>query len=647
MPTLDEPAIQTREPDEPAAREPVAGPSLPAPADLLRRWYAAGTARLRALGPFPGLMLLAVIAFAAFIPDPLPTAGLDNSWQAGLNLAREHGLRFGTDVLFTYGPWGFLDSPRAVSRVNLLAGTAFSICAVACGWLAFYGALRRRTSDRVAAVAAAWLVALAAASTTPSSILLIAATLAAIEYVGSGTAQRHGWVPAAVAGCAAFLIQVKFSEGLVLALVAAACVLFAPRRPVRRAAEVAAGFVVVTVLAWLLAGQHLGDLPRWLRGSWQVAEGYTDAMSQEIKPNVGGYLLMIAVILVVLGYLVRMVRAHRPKPTAGVLVIAALILYLGFREGFNRHDGSHQRYFFAFALPVLAWFLAQAGSRALRAGVLVAAVLLSAASWLPPEPRVALGKWSTQLQLLVDDGFRNDKLAAAKAVARGRYALSPQLQAAATGHPVTVDPTEINLAWAYDLDWRPAVIFQSYSAYSAPLDQRNADFLAGAGPDHEILRAAGTIDGRNWLWDPPRYVLTELCDYRAVMNDPKWLVLRRSVHRCSAPRELSRQPVAAGQAVPAPAVGADQVLMMSFRPDRPSLAVRAGRLLDKSFHPLMVSTGDHRYRLPRRLADGPLLAAVPLASGWPRQFGGGTAYRSVAFSEPGTLTFSVLDLTSA
>jgi hypothetical protein len=151
---------------------------------------------------------------------------------------------------------------------------------------------------------------------------------------------------------------------------------------------------VVTVLAWLLAGEQLGDLPRWLRGTWQVASGYTEAMSGEWMPNVGGYLLMVAVILAVLGYLARMARTSPPKPTAGVLVITALVLFLGFLEGFNRHDGWHQRYFFVYALPVLAWFLARAGSRAFRAGVLVAALLVSTARWLPPEPQLTTAKWA-------------------------------------------------------------------------------------------------------------------------------------------------------------------------------------------------------------------------------------------------------------
>src|SRR6266511_1432538 len=652
MPTMNGSATQTEASDEPVARGQVARRRLRALPDRLpgsERLYSAIAARLRGLRSFPGLMLLVCVALAAPIASPLPTPGLDNSWKTGLNIARQHGLKFGSDVVFTFGPWGFLDYPLAVSRVNLVAGSVFAIFAVACGWIAFYGALRRRASEPVAAVAAAWLVTLATVGMPPSTILLAAATLAAMEYVGSSSSgDRHGWVPAAAASCSALLVQVKFSEGLVLGLIALACLIFAPRRPVRRAGEAIVGFVVISLLAWSAAGQQLGDLPSWVRGSVQVAGGYTDAMAKESKPNVGGYVLMIAVALVVVGYLARMALTRSRKATLGVLTVAALILLLGFRQGFDRHDGSHQRYFFALALPVLAWFLASARSLVFRAATLAVVVLLAAVSWLPTEPHTAVARGSMQLQLVVDGKFQANELGAAKAAARNRYALSPQMRAAVTGHPITIDPTEINLAWAYNLDWRPAVVFQTYSAYSAELDQRNADFLADAAPDQEILRSPTSIDGRNPLWDPPRYVLTELCDYRVEMSDTRWMLLRKSENRCSAPGLLSRRWVAAGQPVTPPKVGADQVLVMSFRADRPGLQVRLGRLLDKSFHPLTVTTLDgHRFRLPRGLADGPLLVNVPKATGWPTRFGGSTVYRSVAFSEPGTVTFSVIDLTGS
>ena len=39
---------------------------------------------------------------------PTPIIGLDPSWNAGLYMAVHRGLAFGTQIIFTYGPLGFL-----------------------------------------------------------------------------------------------------------------------------------------------------------------------------------------------------------------------------------------------------------------------------------------------------------------------------------------------------------------------------------------------------------------------------------------------------------------------------------------------------------------------------------------------------------
>jgi len=102
--------------------------------------------------------------------------------------------------------------------------------------------------------------------------------------------------------------------------------------------------------------------------------------------------------------------------------------------------------------------------------------------------------------------------------------------------------------------------------------------------------------------------------------------------------------VQAGQQVSVPTAEGDSVVTMSFVPSQPNLAVRLGRLVDKSFHPLTVTADGTRFRLPRALADGPLVVNLPLSTGWPAGYGGGTDYRTVSFSEPGQVRFSIIKL---
>src|SRR5690348_1917570 len=63
------------------------------------------------------LFLLACIVDV--LPGPLPvmTRFQDDHWAAFLNLAFLAHRQFGTDVVFTYGAWGFLVHPRDVAGI--------------------------------------------------------------------------------------------------------------------------------------------------------------------------------------------------------------------------------------------------------------------------------------------------------------------------------------------------------------------------------------------------------------------------------------------------------------------------------------------------------------------------------------------------
>jgi hypothetical protein len=622
------------------------------------------------LAGVPAVLLLICVALVAPMGAITPEAGLDPSWRTALNLAPGQGLSFGPDLVFTLGPWGFLDHPHATSRANLVLGTVFAVLAVGVAWLAFFYLIRRVTTVNRAAVAAAGLVALIAQANTMSAVLLMATGALALNYLGTARLPaRHCWLPSAIAVEAALLTQVKFSVGVVLTAIAVVCVAFGPGRKAWQAVAAGLSWLLGAALAWLLAGQSLADYPGWFAGSVQIAAGYTEAMALEDKPNVVPYLLLGAVVAVIAGYFVRAWRAEGFAGTAGVLLVSLLLLYLGFKEVGGRHQPGRQAFFYLTAAPVLAWFLAaagkpaggwaggsagkpartstggSAGNPAFRAAVLAVTVLLAARDWLPAEPSRAMAAWADRVQVVVDAEYQKATLAQAQRQARQAYLLSDQLRAAVADHPVAVDSFESSLAWAYDLNWRPVPVFQTYAAYTAVLDQRNADALHRAPADQRILRSAvGSIDGRNPLWDSPRYVLAELCGYRAQLSDPSWLLLRKSSDRCRPATALPARTLARGVRTEVPEVGPDQLLVMSFTPRAVSPLVRLGRLADKSFHPLTVSCGQASYRLPRALAGGPLSVKLPAVAGWPAGYLGNFSCPTVAFSEPGSVRFSAIPL---
>jgi len=620
--------------------------STGAEAQRASRWSARAEPIRRRLpdwGAVEWLSLFLTVYLSAPAYSLTPATGLDPSWTAGLALARRDGIDPGPDLMFTYGPWGWLNHPLALNRLDLLVATGFGALAAALAWVAVRRALLRGLSRRWATILAAAVVLLM----VPVNAASIAVFVGVATLVLLHVAERRPFGLAAAVGfpaAAAFLLQLKFSEGTVLtAVVAVACVVCA--RPWPRALVAVASWLATTLVAWLVVGGSAADLPRWVRLSFDVARHYSDAMSLEEEPNTFAYVLAA---LTVVATLTLTVAAHRtlPRLSLVVLVLVALgVLFLGFREETTRHNYGRMSVL-EFCVPVCVLAVHRWRGRTAALVVLALVVLAGNNHRVLLDPDRARLQTASTLEVLVDTGYQEELLETARQTGRDQYALPPELVDSLRGHPVSVDGYEVVLPWYYGLRWSPRPVLQSYSAYSDALADLEVDWLAARPDGHRILRPVTTgIDGRNSLWDPPGYVLAELCRTRALTSTDAWLLLATQDDRCSAPSRVLRRSLDRGEVLELPAATADQIVTVSFEEDSPGPLVLLGRLVDKSFHPLMAEVdGVQSFRLPRDLADGPLVTRVPESLGWPAQFGGATDYRTISFSEPGSVTVNVVDL---
>ncbi len=90
--------------------------------------------------------LAAVITAVIFWPQSSVDAisGLDSSYQAGLALARIHQLAWGPEIVFTYGPLGFLQTTAYYSFDQSLLATIYQLTVGAALFLGIAAALRQR-----------------------------------------------------------------------------------------------------------------------------------------------------------------------------------------------------------------------------------------------------------------------------------------------------------------------------------------------------------------------------------------------------------------------------------------------------------------------------------------------------------------------
>lgn len=562
------------------------------------------------------------------MPAQWPRRHLDVSWMMGLELARRAGLDFGSDIVFTYGPWGFLASPAGLDVGSQVASGLLRMLAVGLLFLALADSLR---GWRWAALPASALTLLISNGGQPDWILMLAIMVWVLTCV-TRSVEASLWSVSGVAAVAAFLFQLKFTVGLMtIALVG--LLVISHRRRVAALLGAVASFVVAFVLLWLLAGQSLAAVPRWLRLGWEIIAGYSDAM--------GYYDTNVLMLLMVASLLVSLVVLACVRPLgwlARLGFVGSLLFFAKISLGLP--DGGHLMPGYAGVLAVLAVLLGLRPPRPARwaagATVLSLCVFLSAGS-----PVLAQRQMTT-------DGFHpaawgeahTDRLTEARTDLRRELGIDPIVLAALRDHPVSVDPWEISAVWAHDLEWSPLTVFQQYSAYTPTLDEANATALL-ADPDRRVLRERVADHDYNPVWVTPAYTMALACNFQAVATDGEWSALARVEDRCGEEQVVSKKRVAADEVASLPSASS-ALVAVRFEPDARSLPDRLLGIIGVQRHLLHATVDGETYRVTEALADGPLIVGAP--SGEAVLFDLSAA-RGISFDRAGTLEVVEIPLT--
>jgi hypothetical protein len=556
------------------------------------------------------------------------TTGLDPSWIAGLHLVRSSGIDFGSDFTWTYGPLGFLAFPLAVTGSTLAAAFAFVFLAQ----LAFcYLLLRRAAAAFAAPVAIALVYLVVALPVAHADLLLVVVFLLALWALGQPMNLMARWFPIAagvLAGAAALMKTNTGAAAIGIALVTS----WAIQPSTRRWLAVIPAILVTFVVLWIATGNSLTGVPGWLRLSASIVAGYSPAMQDEQAGLRWEYLvagILVALLAVVVG--AQIASWERRRRIGATLVMLAFV-FTYFKEGFVRHDTDHSPYFFAaMAIGFLAVSVRDRARWAAAGGVLVSLGAVAVTIGLHFAPIGSMRHVFRQAGDVAGSTKRHQLVASSAALERQDYGVPRRLLAQLRGKTVHVDPVETAAIGAYHLRWRPLPIPQSYSAYTATLDTRNADFLASRGAPERILRqnTQVAVNGRNRELEAPAAFRALLCNYTQTGASQVWQVLAHTGPRCDGERQVGSATVTSGEQVSVPQAGPDDVLIarihlhnpvlnqivgFAYKPHTPKISLGGG-----PFVPLVLATA----------GDG-IVLRVPPSAGFDPRFDGATDWRTVA-----------------
>lgn len=551
-----------------------------------------------------------------------PGPGLDASWNAGLAMATEHGLQFGREVVFTYGPLGFLQGPFVwYSGLGALA-FAFSAAVYVAFCVALVWALGRTLPPLAAALVAAAMLALLPA---PEQPLLIAA-IAALTLLGGEWEERALWAFAALAASfAAVEALAKLSTGPVLAVVFLLALVGARARRAQLGLF-AALLVGELALLWALSGQSFAALPDFAAHTWEVVSGYSGAMVREVDvPAWKVTMATIAAAAITVATVAACARCRLPDRRARWAAALALAVagFTVFKEGVVRTDAGHLSLYFSTAAvlwlavpwPRSRWWLMLGGAAAI---VALGWPVRPAGMATSLDPVANLRLAVEGVRNLASPGRRQDLIERGRAGMKAVYRLDPAMRAQLRGRTVAVEPWEIGAVWAYRLDWAPLPVFQNYSAYTPALDRLNAAAVASPEGPERILRENAPLvwrefptpdlDDRYPGWDPPRQQRAVLCHFAPLRTTARWQLLGRVPDRCGPLRPLGAVEARSGAAVPVPAPRPGEVVFARIEGAGIGGLERLTTLLLHARSRQLRLNGGRSYRLvPETAADGLLL----------------------------------------
>lgn len=447
-------------------------------------------------------LLFGLLSIVIFTFPHMPTPGLDASWRMALGDFFLKGMQFGHDVVFTYGPLGFLMGKTYYGSTalfhsmliwQLLGATIFASLIMLWG-------------ERLEGHSRFYFYAffLLFGVTYEDALHMLMITLAGCEILRrSGQPQwRSSFLFVFLLALLGIMKFTNLMLGTFFVLVSIAHELWRQRQ--REALFLGLSFIGSYLALWLFCGQNILNLTTYFLNSWSVSQGYQDVMGIT-TPSAPFWKAIIVLCLIVTYLLLSIYRAQdRARAVASGLGLGAAI-YLNWKHGFVRADGHMIGFFYCALLPVVALPAllndAQPQLQLKRWLLIPAAVLclLGVRNALPPVIDQALEMFQAKIWTNISQASQLPSLQNLY-----EHRLSEQQRGADMPRTRTIVGSQSIGIIGYDqaellfnkFNYIPSPVFQSYSAYTPRLAQLNTDFyLSDRAPNFVLLRL-NSIDER-------------------------------------------------------------------------------------------------------------------------------------------------------
>jgi len=439
----------------------------------------------------------------------MPTAKLDPSWQMAIHYAYAHGMQFGRDVVFTYGPLGFLWLPQYYPDhyyIMLAFWASLSIMFL----MVFYCLSASGNKIQISVQFILFYTILTVCVFIKKDVILFSYFALLLIFVldqrKSSSTVRPGFIVGLISFAA--LIGLEKFTGLILAVVTLILLDF-HLLMMRRVPRYSIFFALLFVLFAVSVGkQELSSILPYLQHSWIVASGYSQAMQiSKSFAELCIYLLVIS-IFVVFAALIEWKEKRFDLTSFTRWLGLLLVLFMSFKAGHVRQDG-HIEISWATLVFVLAIYstyffrhFPQKVYQLVFCGIAMLAVVPTIyihtsrahLDYLEVLDRDVMHRLRAAKEVLFHGKEYQD---AAYAAALTQIKDSFPLQSVISlDESVDIYPNRASVLIANQLNYRPRPLLQSYQAYTGRLAALDRDYLYSDKAPERLLFRVGSIDGR-------------------------------------------------------------------------------------------------------------------------------------------------------
>jgi hypothetical protein len=521
---------------------------------------------LKCLRQYLRLLLLLPVLYLLFITFQWPypysiDVGLDPSWNYAINFLPNSGFIFGRDVVFTYGPLGYLLTTSNIGQ-NVIYATIFWLFEqIIFAGILIYLLCKSKKLLPVGLFIIAFVVIWATVATSFAGFYYIRMhtlllTIGLLLYTAVLNNDKVSYIFLFLSGLLASLaLFMKFDSGLAaLSMVSVASIILIVRMRYRAWKPIiilASAYIAIIITLLIFHFKSIGNFIYWIGASLDIAGGYSAAMSTgDARTTLICGLAGLVLYIIFISFLF--------KTKSKLSYISAIFLipvFLAFKHSFIRQDTGHLIDFFLFLPLVVSLFILFVKSRreliastSLYFAALILAIIFPITVGLPINTGSTLsnagnfitGKmaWSNFYTLSQMDKIRSQvDVQSQRNLEKDRLPAEWISLIINSSGTVDVIPWEICYCPANGLNWNPKFVLQSYNTWTSSSDLRDSAHYTGKDAPDFLIAEFAAIDDRNVVLDTPASWKEIIDNYELLqMDDTGRLLLKKIPDKFGSPR---------------------------------------------------------------------------------------------------------------